>query len=143
MKNTFTFTGGREIAKALDQMSKALSSRIKLEALREAGEPMRYAMQQKAPRATGKLQGAMVINNSRGQDAKESAVAIGPARGSFYGSFAEFGTKEIAAQPFIRPSFDETAQETLHDLSDILWRELSHRNVTSRSMDLPVEGEES
>ena len=138
---TLTFTGGRELAKALDQLSKATSSRVKLEALREAAEPMRAAMQERAPRATGRLQGAMLIKNSRGQDAKESAVAIGPARGSFYGSFTEFGTSEIQAHPFIRPSFDGLVQETLQDLGDILWRELSDRHVTSLSVDVPVEGE--
>lgn len=141
---TLTFSGGKALAANLDKLSKRLSRVIQLEALKEVAEPMRRSMAQKAPVDTGKLKTQMVVNNSRGQDAQEAAVAVGPARGGFYGSFHEFGSKQIQAKPFMRPAFDETAPKALQDLGDVLWRELAGRGLhrPMENIDVPVQGEE-
>lgn len=139
------FEGGRALAANLLTLSKRLSKTIQLDALREAAEPMRKGMAQRAPHEPGKpdLRDAMTISTSRGQDAKESAVAVGPNREGYYGSFQELGTKDFPAQPFARPSFDENLQKSLTIISDSLWRELSGRGM-SRPMaidDGPVRDE--
>lgn len=145
-KQTLRFEGGAALLANLNSLSHRLSRQIQIEALKEVGEPMRKQMARRAPHAPGEpdLRNAMTISTSRGQDAKEAAVAVGPTREGFYGSFQEFGTKQFAAQPFARPAFDETVQSTLNALGDVLWRELAGRGLQRpmASVDVPVLGEE-
>jgi HK97 gp10 family phage protein len=139
-----TFTGGKALSAALNQLSTRVSRRLQLEALTEAAEPMRRAMHDKAPVETGRLKKNMVINRSRGIDGQEAAVAVGPARGTFYGSQQEFGNKHHAAQPFARPAFDENADRSLRIIKDALWRELAGKGIQRpmESVAGPVQGEE-
>lgn len=143
---TLRFEGGVALAHALDRLSKRVSARVRLEALKEVAEPMRDRMEVRAPVGPDAphLRDRMVIGASRGQDAKETAVAVGATRGGYYGSFQEFGTSEHAAQPWARPAFDETWRQALSDLSGVLWRELAGRGI-QRPMAVdegPVAGEE-
>lgn len=138
------FSGGTQLASALDQLSKRVSRRLQLEALTVAAEPMRQSMHDKAPVDTRRLQKHMVINRSRGADGQEAAVAVGPAKGTFYGTQQEFGNKRHAAQPFARPAFDENAQRSLRILADELWLALAARGqstvIGDRPMSQPFEG---
>jgi HK97 gp10 family phage protein len=94
-----------------------------------------------APHEPGKpdLRDAMVISTSRGQDRNEAAVAIGPTRKGFYGSFQELGTKHHAAQPFVRPALDRNVQISLQILASAIWRELAAKGI-SRSSTTTGEG---
>lgn len=89
---------------------------------------MRRRMGQLAPLEPGKpdLRDAMLIratNPRMDQEIrpKEIAVAIGPSKAAFYGSFQEYGTAFHPAQPFARPAFDEHKELTLRLLSDEFW----------------------
>lgn len=139
---TVRIEGGQELERNLAQLSARLSERLQIDALKEAAEPMRKAMSVKAPWEPGKPDLRDMMNISaklRGQ----MAVAVGPSRRGFYGSFQEFGTKHHAAQPFARPAFDETAMTALKLLSASLWRELAARGFSRRvDIDIPVMGEE-
>jgi HK97 gp10 family phage protein len=79
----------------------------------------------------------MVVSNARGFDLNEQGVAVGPTKAGFYGSFQEFGTAHHAAQPFARPAFDLTAQQSLQILVAVMWRELARRGI-SRTIGAPV-----
>lgn len=142
------FEGGRAMASNLERLSKRLSRSILREALKEAAEPMRRAMSQKAPRdrtdpEQPALAESIVVGNARGEDAQEVAIAIGPSRDTYYGSFQELGTAEFPAQPFVRPGFDETVHATLRLFGDGVWRELAGQGLhrPSVEIDVPVEGE--
>jgi HK97 gp10 family phage protein len=102
-----------------------------IEALTEAAEPTRKMMSVLAPHEPGKpdLRDTMVISPVRGEDLKESIVAIGPSRKGFYGSFQELGTKHHGAQPFARPAFDANIEPSLRILAASIWRELAARGV--------------
>ena len=137
IKTRLTFEGGAELAKNLEALSDALTRRVLRAALIEAAEPLRYTIGLKAPRS-GDARGAtlaeeIVISPARGQDADEVAVAVGPTARAFYGGFQEFGTAHHSAQPFMRPAFDEEVDAVLALIAEILWRELSARNVTTTS----------
>ncbi len=143
---TLKFEGGKALAANLDKLTARVSKRMVMECLKEAAEPLRTSMSRKAPHEPGKpdLRDTMTISASRGQDAKETAVAVGPSRAGFYGSFQELGTSRHAAQPFARPAFDETAGRSLNILGDALWRELAGRGLQRpmETVSVPVQGEE-
>jgi len=120
------------LAANLSRLSTRLSRRILTESLREAAEPMRKTMSVLAPHEPGKpdLRDTMSISLSRGQDRNEVAVAIGPTRAGFYGSFQELGTKHHGAQPFARPAFDRNIEAGLQILAASIWRELAARGIS-------------
>jgi HK97 gp10 family phage protein len=125
------FEGGTELAANLAKLSERVSKRVQRQALREAAEPMRERMSDLAPHEPGKpdLREMMAVSNARGEDIKETAVAVGPTLKGFYGSFQEFGTSRHGAQPFARPAFDQTAAHSLRILSSELWDALKSRGL--------------
>jgi HK97 gp10 family phage protein len=79
----------------------------------------------------------MTISHASGADDQETAVAVGPSRGGFYGSFLELGTKFIQARPFVRPAFDENIDGSLRIIAAALWTALASRGV-SQSVTSPT-----
>lgn len=132
---TVKFEGGAELTKALEQLPLRASKRIQREALVDAGEAIAKRMAARAPHEPGKpdLRDAMTVSNSRGRDAQEVAVVVGPSKAGWYGAFQEFGTSQHGAQPFARPAFDESIQSSLNLISRAIWVSLAGRGI-SRSV---------
>jgi HK97 gp10 family phage protein len=126
MPITMHLEGFAELERALDQLSRRVSVRVQRNALMVAAEPTRRAMAVHAPHEPGKpdLRDSMTVSPTPGEDANEIAVAIGPSQAGWYGSFQEFGTSRHAAQPFVRPAFDETVEEAAQAIADELRNEL-------------------
>lgn len=120
--------GASQLLAKLNEMSRPASRQAQREMLRNAAEPIRRGMAVFAPHEPGKpdLRDEMVISNAQGQDGQEVAVAVGPSRAGFYGSFQEFGTSRHAAQPFARPAFDKHAPDALDILADEIWFSIRH-----------------
>lgn len=135
MKTTFRFDGGTDLVLALAQLPQRASRRLQREALVEAAEPMRKQMGKLAPRRPPHPDMAdnIVIGNATGEDSREVAIAVGPAKRFFHGSFQELGTAHHAAQPFARPAFDGTAPAALGVIGAALWRELAGRGINRPS----------
>lgn len=127
---------GRDLLAGLQQLSDRVSRRVQREVLKDAAEPTRARMAQTAPHEPGKpdLRDQMVISNARGQDRREIAIAVGPTRAGFYGSFQEYGTSRHVAQPFARPSFEVTVSAAVGQIASGLWRELAARGVSRRGV---------
>ena len=134
MKWTMQFTGGEELAERLSQLPLALSLKVRIDALKQAAEPIRSKAQSIAPRsalAPPHMQDYIVVqavtrigSTSGGkweQREGEAWVAVGPAKQFFYGIFPEYGTVHQRAQPFMRPAFDSGAPAALPILSAALW----------------------
>lgn len=138
---TLRFEGGKELEAALKSLSTRVSRRIQREALYDAAEPMRRAMAAKAPHAPGKpdLRDTMTISDVREEG--NQAVAIGPSKVGFYGSFHEFGSANQPAIPWARPAFDEKVETALQVLAREIWTALAARGVSrSVTRDVPVSG---
>lgn len=123
---------GSDLLRGLEQVSQKLGRRLMLEAVRAAAEPMRVEMGHLAPRsaaatAAGHLATRMVISGKRGADIQEAAVAVGPAKKSFYGIFQEFGTRHQQAYPFARPAFDLWYHRSLRIMAATLGSALTGR----------------
>lgn len=152
MRGSMRLEGGVEMSKALSGLSAGVSRRLVRENLVDAAEPMRERMEELAPvgDAPTHLRDQMVISVARdvAVDKRETAVAVGPSRRGFYGSFQELGTAHHAAQPFAGPAFDQTWLQVLGLFGEGLWADLVRRGVLGarRSLitDAPtaVQGEE-
>lgn len=46
----------------------------------------------------------------------------------FYGLFQEFGTAHHAAQPFMRPAFEQSKEQALIEMTDSLRRRIDRAN---------------
>lgn len=124
--------GGTELLKALQQLPLRVGKRFQREALVHAAEPMARAMSRYAPRGNPhppNLKDEILIRNSRGKDAQETAIAVGPSTRAFYGGLQELGTAHHPAQPFARPAFDEKSGEALRRFADDVWASLASRKI--------------
>lgn len=146
ISGSLKFEGGKELMQALEQLPLRTSNRFVREALVEAAEPMRDRMEALAPVSdeAPHLKNVIVISKARTEDAREMAVAVGPTKKGFYGSFQELGTAHHGPQPFARPAFDQTWLQSLALLGSILWRELASRGIRRATtvVDGPIGGEE-
>lgn len=124
----FELQGASEFKRLLDELPGRASKQVQREILEHAAEPMRQDMEDTVAYEPGKpdIRDDMVISTARGQDSKETAVAVGPNRRGFYGSFLEFGTAHMAAQPFARPAFDRNYGQALEIMRDEIWFALKH-----------------
>jgi len=122
-------TGASELARRLRTLADGLTDEAVRKALVTAAEPMRARMAQLAPRGpeAPHLADSMVISRAK-TDEGDRAVAVGPAKDFFYGSFLEFGTKHMSARAFARPAFDSEAEACLAILARELWAAVSHRS---------------
>lgn len=129
---TFTVQGLSDLARNLESLPARVSTSVQLSALRTGAEPIRKAMEDKAPQRPPKpdLKDEIVVSQARGQDAQEKAVSIGPSKARFYGSFLEYGTAYMAAQPFARPAFDENWRQALDLIRVQLWAALAARGLS-------------
>lgn len=121
--------GLSELKSKLDQYSKRVSKQMQRNALLVAVEPARRAIANWAPVEPGKpdLRDTIISSAVRGEDSDVVSVAVGPSKSGYYGSFQELGTSRHAAQPFVRPGFDETVTEVAESIADELRTELDFR----------------
>lgn len=131
MKTSMTFTGDRELARALADLSTRVSKSVARQALAEGAEPIRAQGERYAPRRAPKpdLADHIVISTQRAENRESAAVKVGPSTGFFYGFFQEFGTAHHAAHPFMRPALSSKWRESLDIVKDAFWRVLASRGV--------------
>jgi HK97 gp10 family phage protein len=128
MNLSVRFEGGAELAKTLNALPTAVSRKIQNDALEAAAEPIVAVARRMAPREPG---GRDLADNIEQQtkragvdefgDAKAAMVVVGPLKGFFYGHFQEWGTVRHAAQPFMRPAFEQNKERSLTIIKDRLW----------------------
>ncbi|MCG3461067.1 HK97 gp10 family phage protein [Xenorhabdus bovienii] len=117
------FSGLQEIARDLELLSKAENTQVLRQATYAGATVLRDEARQKAPKRTGKLARNIVASNQKirkgeaaagvyvrgananGTNSDKSMKANDP-RNAYYWRFLENGTSKMAAQPFIRPAFD-------------------------------------
>lgn len=145
MKISMKIVGGAELARTLNALPTRVSKKVMREALEVAGEPIRKGMEMKAPRAPGApdIADHMVIGNAKVEglidNDQTAAVAIGPARGYYWGLFQELGTIHHGAQPFARPAFESGMSKALAEIVRATWTALAGRGISrSSSSEAPV-----
>lgn len=139
---SFRFEGGKELAATLNALPARVSRKIIVDALKDAAEPIRRHAASAAPREPGApdLADNIVVSASQRigstgggkwtrRDEGEHAVAVGPAKGFFYGLMQEYGTVHHGAQPFMRPAFDSQHQKALKIVGEAMWVALAGKGI--------------
>lgn len=107
-------TGLRDLQRKLGKISHRLATKATREAAEVGAEVVRVEAMGRAPVSARGSRGhpaghlaSNIVRDTKVVDGTRVEVAVGPSRSAFYGSFVELGTKHTAAQPFLRPAFDE------------------------------------
>jgi HK97 gp10 family phage protein len=123
--------GGEELRAKLMALAKGIDVDLAEEAMLEAGDPMRARAAGLAPRAAGPGHGKggkhladNIILGAQKQEPGAANVAVGPSKDVWYGLFWEFGTRWIAAHPFLRPAFDVEEAGTVKRWGERMWQEI-------------------
>ena len=130
---TAEITGGPALAKALMALGSARDiQRVVTRAEKAAMAPVAAAAKRNAPRASGGMADSIDVRSVSSGMAKRMGAqfrptAVGPDRDHFHALFAEFGTKHHAAQPFLRPAWDENKAQVLVDHQTARAREIEKR----------------
>ena len=119
---TFTMHGAKELDKLLKQLGdKKLQEAARVGAVRKVGKELAEEISQRAPVDFGTLQESIAVQKRKVQGIGAS-VRVGLKPVAFYGMFQEFGTDMHAPQPFMRPAFEETGDETIEAVGEELRR---------------------
>lgn len=121
-------TGLKALQQTIQRIANAVPEHVQRQALLNAGEIVADEAKRLVSVRTGNLRDSILVSDQGVGGALEGGgitVFIGPATGDgFYGHMVEFGTVHMAAEPFMRPAFDNTRAEVQQRLGDDLWRPL-------------------
>lgn len=88
--------------------------------LRSAAQPVKTDAANRAPRNRGQLAGDMAVSVKVNNTKAEALVGFKPR--SWYGIFAELGTRYRSARPFLRPALDVQQDKVVSVIRDGLKR---------------------
>jgi HK97 gp10 family phage protein len=114
-KLTVKVEGLREIERAMKELGVQASNRIARSALNRSATPVVKRAKQLVPVDTGALRKAItkrLRRQRRGSDRQTILIGVERPR-SRIAHLIEFGTAHQAAQPFLRPSLDESVSDVL------------------------------
>lgn len=123
-----------ELLKKMDNLPLVLQKTLIVRSLRKGAEPIRARAEELAPddptTPGSRIKEGMMVTVTD-QTADGAIAKIGPSRKAFFGQFEEYGTSRQAAEPFLRPAFDEQQDEAIRvlgeDLAEGIEREMSKR----------------
>lgn len=139
-------SGDRELIAALSKVAVGVRTKILRAAMRKGMDVVTEAVRALAPVRTGKLRAAIETANGKTNSKWKVRVLTRPGRGlfkgdAFYAAFVEFGTKRMAARPFLTPGFDANKaralavarEEILAGIEDEVWWASFRRTTIGRA----------
>ncbi len=133
---TVQLSGFRELEKALSELPKSTGKAVLRRVAKGALEPMADRARGMAPVDQGDLKNAIAVSEKRTKRVARInrfdkntglEMAMGPVSGGGvlnYATFAEFGTNDTRARPFMRPAFDGGKDEALNYIIANLGKEI-------------------
>lgn len=127
MAETVQIKGLRELGERMRSLSADIAGKVARQATAAGAGVARKNIRARAPKDTGNLQAAIVMKRVRDTALTEEYI-VAPRKGkrrdviaakkgegrlgkdAHYAHMVEFGTVKMAAQPYIRPGFDESVQ---------------------------------
>lgn len=103
------FEGQKELIENMKSLSDELRMNVKHEAIMGAANFLKGESERRVPVRTGKLKENIIIQKVEDSEIV-TEVKVGPSRDGFYGAMVEYGTKNMKAQPYMRPAFDENEE---------------------------------
>src|SRR5262245_40226819 len=110
--------GLETLKKNLASIMSAVETRVLIETVTLGAQVIQGSMSLRAPTDTGQLRGDIEIELIPKVRRGQVTAKIGPGKESFYGKFLEFGTKRMAAQPFMRPAVDEDGPRAIQIMNE-------------------------
>lgn len=126
----FKIEGLKELEDALAELPKATGKNALRRMLHKAGEPIVSMAESLAPHLKGKLKrsigtGTKLSRRQRSQHKAESTVEVFAGAGALVQAITqEFGTRNHAPKPFMRPAWDANKQNALKSVRDDLEEEI-------------------
>lgn len=131
---TLKIDGLSDLGKRLQTLSADMQGKVARAATAAGAVVIKNAAIQKAPEDTGNLKKNIIakrlpksetnltsehiVTVRKGKKtAKQKAAGI---RDAYYASFVEFGTAKMAAQPFLRPAFDQNKERAVDAMKNRL-----------------------
>ena len=102
---TIEISGMDDVMRNLEAMGQR-GRRIENKALREAGKMVQEAIQKETPVDSGTLQRSIQVSNVKTKGGMKH-VLVGPDKSGWYGSFVEFGTVKMRADPFMGRGYEQ------------------------------------
>jgi HK97 gp10 family phage protein len=114
--------GWAHIGQQLGENSLAVIKRVLRRSEKEAGQIWIDAIKARVPVDTGRLEESITYKTEATPEGM--TLHVGPGPEGFYLLFQEFGTRFQEAQPSMRPAVEETADQVLERLGQVLMEEL-------------------
>lgn len=133
---TVRLEGFRELERALNELPKSTGKNVLRRVAKGALQPMAEKARGLAPKDKGDLAASIQVSERRTKRVarinrfdKNTGIqmAMGPVSGKGvlnYATFAEFGTNDTRAVPFMRPAWDGGANDALEYIKANLGREI-------------------
>ena len=106
----------------LEELEKKLKANVTLDdvkhVVRQNGSELQRKMQQKADFKKGYATGT--TKRSIGLEIKDAGLTAESAPETEYSPYLEYGTRFMEAQPFVRPAFEEQAEQFKRDMAKLV-----------------------
>lgn len=114
--------GGKRLERKLRSLGAKLAGQAQIQAMRVAMEPVRIAIIAKTPVRSGRLKSNFKISSRKGNKGFSTSINSGTRKQlrikanatGYYPSAIEFGTRRMAARPFMRNTFGRMRTQTLN-----------------------------
>jgi HK97 gp10 family phage protein len=127
--------GDKELLAALQKLSRALSEKVQVKAIRKGAFPIKREMKARAPEKSELLKKSIIIRKASKRVSRDAAVGIGPSKDAPHGHLVEFGTEprrhksgkstgQMPAHPFMRTAFDAKKDEAQERMGKAIWAEI-------------------
>ena len=126
---TCKIEGMEELQETLDKAAKQAVKNYIRRAAKAAGDIWIKAIIEKAPKDTGFLAEHIAVVTRYLEADTKLEMEIGPVKQAFYALFQEFGTHFQAAQPFMRPAFEEHKEEVMEAFAEAMKIELQELEI--------------
>lgn len=140
---TVKVEGLRELGERMKGLTEDMNNRIARSATAAGAVVIRKAAQQKVPVDTGNLRKNVIVKRiPRGEAQLTSEHIVTVRRGkltkkqkgsglqdAYYGTFVEYGTAKMPAQPFLRPAFDQQKGAATESIKDRIEKRLTKAGV--------------
>jgi len=109
--------GMEDVLRKLRKLPEQIQNNVVVGAVRAGTKPIINEAKRLVPIDTGDLEKSIGANRRKTDEKTVVMFTVSPRRGGkydgFHGHLVEFGTKNMAAQPFMRPAYEKEGEKTI------------------------------
>jgi HK97 gp10 family phage protein len=116
--------GADKLDAALKRIGDRATGLLLREAVQKGADIIAEDAKRRAPRKTGALAEGIHAEITTSKQGQAVADVSYNKKATWYGGLVEKGTKNMPAQPYLRPALDEKAEEAEEAVAEYLWEVL-------------------